>query len=56
MKDIGSSITGVERTTEVFDQNGSMIKSYEGKFDVEVNEYVSVKPSTPSTKTKSMRR
>lgn len=39
MKDMGSSLKGLERTAEVYDQNGNMIKSYEGKFDIEVNDY-----------------
>ncbi len=39
MKDYGSSIHGLNRTAGVYDQNGNVIKTYEGKFDVEVNEY-----------------
>ncbi|MFD0710618.1 DUF5052 family protein [Paenibacillus sp. GCM10027626] len=39
VKDIGSNINGLDRKAEVYDQNGNVIKTYSGKFDVEVNEY-----------------
>ncbi|MCY8902945.1 DUF5052 family protein [Bacillus spizizenii] len=39
VKDFKSSNSGLERTTTVYDQNGNKIKTYKGKFDIEVNEY-----------------
>ncbi|MFD1953720.1 DUF5052 family protein [Paenibacillus thailandensis] len=39
IKDYQSSVNGLERRAEVYDQNGNIIKTYEGRFDVEVNEY-----------------
>ena len=37
VKDMQSEIHGgIERTVEVYDVNGELIKTYEGKFDVEV--------------------
>jgi len=39
VKDWGSSVNGLSRKAEVFDQNGNVIKTYNGTFDVEVNEY-----------------
>jgi len=39
VKDIGSDIHGLKRTATIYDQNGNAIKTYKGKFDVEVNEY-----------------
>lgn len=39
VKDWNASIDGLNRQAEVFDQNGNIIKTYKGKFDVEVNEY-----------------
>lgn len=38
-KDIGSSVSGLNRTLYVYDQNGDLVKEYKGKFDIEVNEY-----------------
>ncbi|GLI90451.1 DUF5052 family protein [Bacillus subtilis] len=38
-KDISSSTSGLERTATVYDQNGKVIKTYKGKFDIEVNDY-----------------
>ncbi|MBV2197437.1 DUF5052 family protein [Bacillus velezensis] len=39
MKDTSSSVNGLKRTAVVYDQNGNAIKTYKGKFDVEINEY-----------------
>jgi len=39
VKDIGSSVSGLKRVATVYDQGGNAIKTYKGKFDVEVNEY-----------------
>ncbi|MEC0242784.1 DUF5052 family protein [Paenibacillus dokdonensis] len=39
VKDIGSSVKGLQRVATVYDQGGNAIKTYKGKFDVEVNEY-----------------
>jgi len=39
VKDIGSSVNGLNRVATVYDQGGNAIKTYKGKFDVEVNEY-----------------
>ncbi|MCY8609916.1 DUF5052 family protein [Bacillus haynesii] len=39
MKDVDSSHSGLERTATVYDQNGNKIKTYKGKFDVEINDY-----------------
>jgi hypothetical protein len=39
VKDFNSSVNGMQRTAQVYDQNGNVIKTYTGKFDVEVNEY-----------------
>lgn len=39
VKDFGSSINGLQRVATVYDQGGNAIKTYKGKFDVEVNEY-----------------
>jgi len=38
-KDQESAVNGLQRKAEVFDQNGNVIKTYRGRFDVEVNEY-----------------
>ncbi|MEK5100363.1 DUF5052 family protein [Bacillus sp. FSL W8-0848] len=38
-KDIESEHNGLNRTATVYDQNGNKIKTYKGKFDVEVNDY-----------------
>ncbi|MBZ5212961.1 DUF5052 family protein [Bacillus paralicheniformis] len=38
-KDIESAHNGLDRTATVYDQKGNEIKTYKGKFDVEVNEY-----------------
>ncbi|EIJ79136.1 hypothetical protein PB1_16304 [Bacillus methanolicus PB1] len=38
-KDIDSEFGGLERVATVYDSNGNEIKRYEGKFDIEVNEY-----------------
>lgn len=34
-----SEFGGLERTVEVYSQDGQLIKTYEGKLDVQVNEY-----------------
>lgn len=40
LKTISSDVTGgIERTVEVYDQQGNLIKTYEGKLDVETNDY-----------------
>jgi hypothetical protein len=39
VKDIGSSIGGLNRTLTVYDQNGNVLKTYEGKFDIKQNDY-----------------
>jgi predicted small secreted protein len=39
VKDIGSGVHGLNRTATVYDQAGNTIKTYKGRFDVEVNEY-----------------
>ncbi|HEQ3553555.1 DUF5052 family protein [Bacillus subtilis] len=39
VKDTSSSVSGLKRTAIVYDQNGNVIKTYKGKFDVEINEY-----------------
>ncbi|AMK74781.1 MULTISPECIES: SLAP domain-containing protein [Bacillaceae] len=39
VKDHESSVNGLKRTATVYDQNGKVIKTYKGKFDVEVNDY-----------------
>lgn len=39
IKDIGSSITGLDRTLTVYDNNGNELKKYQGKFDIQVSEY-----------------
>lgn len=39
VKNFDSSINGLNRKAEVYDANGKIIKTYTGKFDVEVNEY-----------------
>lgn len=40
LKTLGSDTSGgIERTVEVYDQQGHLIKEYEGKLDVETNEY-----------------
>ncbi|WP_345826945.1 DUF5052 family protein (plasmid) [Bacillus paralicheniformis] len=39
VKDFNASNNGLERTATVYDQNGNKIKTYKGKFDVEVNDY-----------------
>lgn len=39
MKDIGSGVNGLQRVATVYNQEGNAIKTYKGKFDVEVNEY-----------------
>lgn len=39
-KDLSSDFSGgLERVAVVYDANGNEIKRYEGKFDVQVNEY-----------------
>ncbi|MCY8009721.1 DUF5052 family protein [Bacillus haynesii] len=38
-KDFDSAHNGLERTATVYDQNGNKIKTYKGKFDVEINDY-----------------
>lgn len=39
VKDWESSIAGLNRTVTVYDNNGDIIKTYQGKIDVETNEY-----------------
>ncbi|MCY8401469.1 MULTISPECIES: DUF5052 family protein [Bacillus] len=39
VKDFNASNNGLVRTATVYDQNGNKIKTYKGKFDVEVNDY-----------------
>ncbi|EME75375.1 DUF5052 family protein [Bacillus sonorensis] len=39
VKDFNASNNGLERTATVYDLNGNKIKTYKGKFDVEVNDY-----------------
>ncbi|AKQ71752.1 phage protein [Bacillus licheniformis WX-02] len=38
-KNFDSAHNGLERTATVYDQNGNKIKTYKGKFDVEINDY-----------------
>ncbi len=39
IKDYKSSWTGLKRTVQVYSQDGKLIKEYEGKIDIEVNDY-----------------
>jgi hypothetical protein len=39
MKDFSSSITGLERVATVYSSDGQVIRTFEGRFDVEVSEY-----------------
>lgn len=39
VKNFDSSVNGLQRIALVYDQSGNAIKTYKGKFDVEVNEY-----------------
>jgi hypothetical protein len=40
IKDMTSNTSGgLERTVEVYDQSGKLIRTYEGKLDVQENEY-----------------
>jgi Domain of unknown function (DUF5052) len=38
-KNIDSEMGGLERKVEVYDQQGKLIRTYEGKLDVQVNDY-----------------
>jgi len=39
LKDRESRFNGLQRVATVYDQNGKEMKTYKGKFDIEVNEY-----------------
>lgn len=39
IKDFGSSVTGLNRVVQVYSHDGNLIKEYEGRIDIEVNEY-----------------
>lgn len=39
LKDIGSSIGGLNRTVKVYSHDGDLINEYEGRIDIEVNDY-----------------
>ena len=39
VKDIGSSVSGLDRTVQVYSHDGKLIKEYKGRIDVEVNDY-----------------
>jgi len=39
VKDLSSAHTGLDRRVEVYDHNGNLLKVYEGKIDVEANDY-----------------
>jgi len=39
VKDIGSSVKGLQRVATVYDQAGNEIKTYRGKFDIKVDRY-----------------
>ena len=38
-QDIRSSVSGLDRTATVYSSDGTVIKEYEGRFDVETNDY-----------------
>ena len=38
-KDFDSGFNGLQRVATVYDQQGKAVKTYKGKFDVEVNDY-----------------
>jgi hypothetical protein len=35
MKDMQSSVTGLDRTVEVYDYTGNLMKTYKGKIDIQ---------------------
>jgi uncharacterized lipoprotein YehR (DUF1307 family) len=39
MKDFSSSISGLERTVSVYSSSGELLRTYEGRIDVESTEY-----------------
>ncbi|WP_207655692.1 DUF5052 family protein [Vallitalea okinawensis] len=39
MKDMKSSISGLNRVVYVYDDDGNVMKTYEGQIDIEDNEY-----------------
>ncbi|NLL89195.1 MAG: DUF5052 family protein [Firmicutes bacterium] len=39
IKDLDSAHVGLDRRVEVYDHNGNLLKVYEGKIDVEANDY-----------------
>ncbi|HHY19567.1 MAG TPA: DUF5052 family protein [Firmicutes bacterium] len=39
IKDWESSVSGLNRTITVYSNNGDIIKTYQGKIDIETNEY-----------------
>ena len=38
LKNISSDFSGLERTMQVYDMTGNLLKTYEGKFDINNNE------------------
>ena len=38
-KDFSSSLSGLDRVATVYSADGEFLRTYEGRFDVEVNEY-----------------
>ncbi len=39
MKDFSSSVTGLNRVVSVYGQNGELLRTYEGRIDVESTEF-----------------
>ena len=39
IKDVSSSIGGLNRTVKVYSHDGKLINEYEGRIDIEVNDY-----------------
>lgn len=39
MKDMKSSISGLNRVVYIYDDDGNVMKTYEGQIDIEDNEY-----------------
>jgi uncharacterized lipoprotein YehR (DUF1307 family) len=39
MKDFSSSISGLERTVSVYSDSGELLRTYEGRIDIESTEY-----------------
>ncbi len=39
LKDVSSSIGGLDRIVKVYSHDGKIITTYEGRIDIEVNEY-----------------